>query len=195
MASEPLAKTETLVQIDLSDAHLVGADLHSAQLADADFHGANLAKANLEGANLHGANLSRARLTGANLRNVVLRQADLSGSDLEGASLVGADATEARFQGAYLRTTDFSDATLSGAMGLSWDRFLNCRFSERTVLPDNLSERELIETLERMNPHFPWREKYLGRFLLLIAELAAYYEKEPKMSLQDILMHMRIEAE
>ncbi len=194
MVSEQLAEQESPVPIDLSGAHLLGADFRSAQLAEADLHGANLAKANFQRANLRGANLSKARLIGANLRDANLCAADFSSANLEDASLVGADASDARFQNASLSNTDFSGAKLSGASGLSWSNFLSCRFSTETVFP-SLNDHDLFELLEGYNPHIPWRGQFAGKLPLLIAELAAFHNKAHSVSLVQVLIQMRMEAE
>ncbi len=194
MVSEQLAEREDPVPIDLSGAHLLGADFRSAQLAEADLHGANLAKADFERANLRGANLSKARLIGANLRDANLCAADFSSANLEDASLVGADASDARFQNASLSNTDFSGAKLSGASGLSWSNFLSCRFSTETVFP-SLNDNDLFELLEGYNPHIPWRGQFAGKLPLLIAELAAFHNKAHSVSLVQVLIQMRMEAE
>lgn len=195
MVSEQLVERESPVPIDLSGAHLLGADFRSAQLAEADLHGANLAKADFERANLRGANLSKANLTGANFRGANLCAADFSSANLKDASLVGADASDARFQDASLSNADFSGAKLSGASGLSWSDFLSCKFSTETEFPNSLNEHDLFELLEGYNPHIPWREHFAGKVPLLIAELAAIHENAHSVSLVQVLIQMRMEAE
>lgn len=79
------------IQIDLSDAALIGAQLSGANLSDADLSDADLSDANLFGANLCGANLSRASLIGTRLIHSDLFNADFSDAEFGYTILVNVD--------------------------------------------------------------------------------------------------------
>jgi uncharacterized protein YjbI with pentapeptide repeats len=83
------------VQIDLSEADLIGTNLKGANLSRAnltgvDFRWADLTVAELMGANLTLANVMTAKLAGANLREANLSMMEAQMSDFKYATLTGA---------------------------------------------------------------------------------------------------------
>lgn len=105
MIEAMLARGESLVGVDASEADLSGLDLSGQDLTDAFFSQASLAGALLAGAKLDGASLDEAELVSANLE----------GASLVGANLAGANADRCRLVRAVLDDADLDDARLSHA--------------------------------------------------------------------------------
>ncbi|MBD2313679.1 pentapeptide repeat-containing protein [Desertifilum sp. FACHB-1129] len=110
----------SLVDVDLSGAHLVDGQFFQADFSGANLAGANLAIANLSQANLSRVNLQKSKLVGANLTHANLTQAnlyraDLSHANLTGAQFRGANLEKANLTGANLREVDLSEANLKAA--------------------------------------------------------------------------------
>jgi uncharacterized protein YjbI with pentapeptide repeats len=106
------------VQMDLSEAHLVGdqlvaADLHSANLRKVDFRQVNLNHANLKNADLTDAALIWTTLVGADLQGANLCNAQLTATQFYGCNLHRADLS-----GAILHSTVFANVDLRDVIGL-----------------------------------------------------------------------------
>jgi hypothetical protein len=85
----------SLIEADLSRAHLYGANWRKVNLSETrlnrtDLSGSDLSFACLYKAYLYKANLLNANLSGANLSRAILVSVDLGGANLNGANLSGA---------------------------------------------------------------------------------------------------------
>ncbi len=110
----------SLIDADLTNAHLENAKLGSANLLNAmlrntHLEGADLYNANLMGAILNNAHLEGAELSRANLTNAYLYYTHLEGADLNQAWMENARLVKAHMQGANLRVTHLEGADLRGA--------------------------------------------------------------------------------
>jgi len=153
------------VNIDLSEADLVGVNLMRANLSEANLWGANLRGASLAGAllaraNLNEADLTEAKLSGANLCDAHLNEADLiqanlSGANLTGAKLRAADLSFADLSHAHLNKVDLNFTGLRGAKLIGTDlteastvqgSFWQADLSEANLNQANLTRATLNET-------------------------------------------------
>ncbi len=93
-----------LADIDLSNAHFLGANLSHALLLRASLSGADFSQANL-----HSADLTHSTLMGATMWSTDLTETDLRGANLFRANLVNLDLSRCRLGGVIL-----SHALLNG---------------------------------------------------------------------------------
>jgi hypothetical protein len=100
------------VQVDLTNAHLVGADL-----TDIDLRHSNLKNANLSFSRLFNTDLSHSNLQHAILNNTSLESANLTGANLSYASII-----KGNFEMAVLHAANLCNAVLKGA-DLDWALF------------------------------------------------------------------------
>jgi uncharacterized protein YjbI with pentapeptide repeats len=164
----------TLTDTDWRNANLSGVDLTGFDLS-----GCNLMKADLTGTKLEETSLRKAKLWDARLIEAELTRADFTEADLsfvnatksqadnahfnEGnlrrtnftqASLKDADFSGARMGGAYFNGADLTGANLEGAILIhrnEWDKLLEARFDEKTILPDgtHFDPKQGLEALVR----------------------------------------------
>ncbi len=128
LAGENLSSLD-LSNVDLTSANLTGADLTGALLAGADLLNADLTGALLAGIAGQLAGLPSLLPTGYQIANdyivgpdVVLANADLSGTNLSGLALTDVDLTnanltDAQVGGVSFTGTDLSTSTLDGVSG------------------------------------------------------------------------------
>jgi len=107
------------IEVDLSNAHLVGADL-----TDIDLRYSNLRSANLSFSRLFNTDLSYSILQHAILNNASLESANLTGANLSGASLI-----EAKLEMTALYAANLCRAILNKA-DLNWALFGETIFGE-----------------------------------------------------------------
>ena len=175
MASADISvRTKSREPIDLSGAHIPGTSLSNADLARSNFSHANLGKVNFEGSNLRETDFREANLTGANFTGADLTRADLSAANLEDATFSGATLDKADLSRANLSDALIEGLDLSESKGLDWRQFLESRFNDVTILPDDLVESDLFAILESAFPRRPWRDEFAGRIKDLLVELAEF---------------------
>ncbi len=103
------------LNIDLSEANLIGVELMGANL-----NRVNLSRTRLLGVNLIEANLAHANLTYANLTHANLIRADLTHANLTYAELTRAYLSKANLCDADLRHANLDSAYLTGACLQDW---------------------------------------------------------------------------
>ncbi|MEX0268594.1 pentapeptide repeat-containing protein [Leptolyngbyaceae cyanobacterium UHCC 1019] len=146
------------IEVNLSNANLIGAELWRVNLNGANLTGANLSKADLSRADLITANLTRAILIEANLID-----ANLLGANLTNANLIGADLRMAQVSSA-----NFAGANLTRAYIEGWN-------INKTILDDVHCEyiylnRNFLERLQERRPSDPSRNFASGEFTKLFQE-------------------------
>ncbi len=149
------------IQLDPSDAGLLGAILSRADLRDAtlsgdDLSGADLSFADLSRANLRDANLRDAILSDADLRDAILSHADMSRcilrhADMSRATLSRADLSRADLGGSILIDAELSGAILSGVIlidaDLSRANLIDANLGGANLSGTNLSGADLSRAI------------------------------------------------
>jgi uncharacterized protein YjbI with pentapeptide repeats len=104
---------ETVEDVGLAGAYLLGATVIETVFRRCDLTRANLDRVNAAGARFIDVRASAGRFVKADLAGAVFERVDLDGSLMTRASMVGAELVDVRLRGAGLERTDMEGARLA----------------------------------------------------------------------------------